>query len=220
MENERKVLIELFIDENDGENSLDIISFVSNPAIQKTFQHFKDEKFQFKSIDDEKRVVTGPVLVPNQEIIRMDGEGKPYFVYFTEDTIRKAQEIFFKSGKTKATNYEHNQESDIDDVTVIESWIVEDEKNDKSNVLGFKDITKGTWMVSYKVDSDDLWKKVKNGEVQGFSIEGVFSQNIVQMNAENNDEKIFKDIEDILSNDTISEDELFDKVSDILGKLK
>ena len=180
---EKKVLIELFIDDKDQDNALDMISFVSAPAIEKDFMHFKEqkEKFEFKS-DEEKRIVTGPAMVPNQEIIRMDAEDKPYFVYFTEETIVKAQEVFAKYGKTKSTNFEHA--TGMRDVTVVESWIVTDPSNDKSNALGFSDIPKGSWMVSYKVDNDDLWAKVKAGEVKGFSIEGVFSKNIIEMSKE------------------------------------
>ena len=180
---EKKVLIELFIDDKDQDNALDMISFVSAPAIEKDFMHFKEqkEKFEFKS-NEEKRIVTGAAMIPNQEIIRMDAEDKPYFVYFTEETIEKAQEVFAKYGKTKSTNFEHK--TGMRDVTVVESWIVTDPSNDKSNALGFSDIPKGSWMVSYKVDNDDLWEKVKNGEVKGFSIEGVFSKNIIEMSKE------------------------------------
>ena len=180
---DKKVLIELFIDDKDQDNALDMISFVSAPAIEKDFMHFKEqkEKFEFKS-DEEKRIVTGAAMIPNQEIIRMDAENKPYFVYFTEETIEKAQEVFAKYGKTKSTNFEHK--TGMRDVTVVESWIVTDPTNDKSNALGFSDIPKGSWMVSYKVDNDDLWAKVKAGEVKGFSIEGVFSKNIIEMSKE------------------------------------
>tara|TARA_R110002111_G_scaffold30007_3_gene62307 strand:- start:2600 stop:3208 length:609 start_codon:yes stop_codon:yes gene_type:complete len=187
---EKKVLIELFIDDKDQDNALDMISFVSAPAIEKDFMHFKEqkEKFEFKS-DEEKRIVTGAAMIPNQEIIRMDAEDKPYFVYFTEETIEKAQEVFAKYGKTKSTNFEHK--TGMRDVTVVESWIVTDPSNDKSNALGFSDIPKGSWMVSYKVDNDELWKKVKDGEVKGFSIEGVFSKSIIQMSKHDSDNSNF-----------------------------
>tara|TARA_R110000737_G_scaffold108_2_gene680 strand:+ start:6802 stop:7410 length:609 start_codon:yes stop_codon:yes gene_type:complete len=187
---EKKVLIELFIDDKDQDNALDMISFVSAPAIEKDFMHFKEqkEKFEFKS-NEEKRIVTGAAMIPNQEIIRMDAEDKPYFVYFTEETIEKAQEVFAKYGKTKSTNFEHK--TGMRDVTVVESWIVTDPSNDKSNALGFSDIPKGSWMVSYKVDNDELWAKVKAGEVKGFSIEGVFSKNIIEMSKHDSDSSDF-----------------------------
>jgi len=213
---EKKVLIELFIDDEDSENELDIISFVSAPAIEKNFMHFKKEEegYKFKTTDIEKRIVTGAAMIPDQEIIRMDSEGNPYFVYFTKETIEKAQEVFAKKGKTKSTNFEH--EEVMDDVTVVESWIVTDSKNDKSNALGFKDIPEGSWMVSYKVDNEDLWQKVKNGEVKGFSIEGVFSKNIIEMKKATEDH--FEALKDIVTNKALSDVQMFEKVSEILLK--
>lgn len=212
---EKKILIELFIDEADKENGLDIISFVSAPAIEKDFMHFNKEvkEFKFKSTDEEKRIVTGPAMIPNQEIVRLDAEGKPYFVFFTEDTVAKAQEVFAKYGKTKATNFEH-EDSTLEGATVIESWIVKDSKNDKSNALGF-DVPANTWMVSYKVDNDELWEKVKNGEVNGFSIEGVFSKNIVEMS----EEKTLEAIEEIVNNKDLTEVEMYDKINSIVSEL-
>ena len=214
---ERKILIELFIDEADKENGLDIISFVSAPAIEKDFMHFNSEvdKYKFKSTDEEKRIVTGAVMIPNLEIIRMDAEGNPYFVYFTKETIEKAQEVFAKYGRTKATNTEH-QEIETQGATVVESWIVKDPSNDKSNALGF-DVPANTWMVSYKVDNDELWSKVKSGEVSGFSIEGVFSKNIVQMTEETQDD--LKAIESIVKNESLTDIEMYDKISVIVSKL-
>ena len=215
----KKVIIELFIDDNDKENSLDIISFVSAPAIESNFMYFKEQKdkFIFKATDDEKRIVTGPAMIPNQEIIRMDAESNPYFVFFTEETVVKAQEVFAKHGKTKSTNFEH-QEEDMAEVTVVESWIVTDPNNDKSNALGF-DVPYGTWMVSYKVENDELWEKVKSGEVQGFSIEGIFSKNIVQMSSEE-DTTFFKDVRDILLNDALTNLEMYEMIQDIVSELK
>ena len=177
---EKKVLIELFIDEADKENGLDIISFVSAPAIEKDFMHFNSEvdKYKFKSTDEEKRIVTGAVM-------------------------------------TKATNTEH-QEIELQGATVVESWIVKDPTNDKSNALGF-DVPANTWMVSYKVDNDELWSKVKSGEVSGFSIEGVFSKNIIQMSEESTDE--LEQIESLLSDNSLSEDEIYNKIALIVSKL-
>ena len=212
---EKKILIELFIDEADKENGLDIISFVSAPAIEKDFMHFNKEvkEFKFKSTDEEKRIVTGACMIPNQEILRLDAEGKPYFVFFTEETVAKAQEVFAKYGKTKTTNFEH-EDNTLEGATVIESWIVKDPKNDKSNALGF-DVPVNTWMVSYKVDNDELWEKVKNGEVNGFSIEGVFSKNIVEMS----EEKTLEAIEEIVNSKDLTEVEMYDKINSIVSEL-
>ena len=39
----------------------------------------------------------------------------------------------------------------------------------------FKDANDGSWIVSYKVTDKELFEKAKNGEFNGFSIEGVFN---------------------------------------------
>lgn len=217
MEKNKKILVELFIDENDQDNSLDLISFVSEPAIEKNFMYFNadKDKYKFKATDNEKRVVTGPAMIPNQEIIRLDAQGNPYFVFFTEETIVKAQELFAKYGKTKSTNYEH--EIGLRDVSVIESWIVVDSNNDKSNALGFKDIPKGSWMVSYKVDNDALWQMVKDGEVMGFSIEGVFGKKIVEMSTQDADTVLYNKIQEIIENQAISDDDKYNIISKLIG---
>ena len=213
---ENKILIELFIDENDHDNALDIISFVSEPAIEKNFMYFNvdKKKYEFKSTNEEKRIVTGPAMVPNQESIRVDAEGNPYFVFFTEATIEKAQEMFAKYGQTKTTNYEH--EVGMRDVSVVESWIVTDPNNDKANALGFKDIPKGTWMVSYKVDNDNLWQMVKDGQVMGFSIEGVFGRKIVEMSSQASEDILYGKIQEVLNNEELNDDDKFDMVAKLL----
>ena len=213
---DKKVLIELFIDEEDQDNGLDIISFVSEPAIEKDFMYFNvdKKKYEFKASDVEKRIVTGPAMVPNQEILRLDAQDNPYFVYFTEETIEKAQEMFAKYGKTKSTNYQH--EVGMRDVTVVESWIVTDPSNDKANALGFKDIPKGTWMVSYKVDNDKLWNMVKDGQVMGFSIEGVFGRRIVNMSTEVSIDEMYDKVTEILVNTAFTDEQKYDELKKLL----
>ena len=69
-------------------------------------------------------------------------------------------------------DYEH--EKKLSGMSVVESWIIDDTKTDKSRFYGF-DLPKGTWMISMKVNNDDVWKDVKEGKVKGFSIEGYFA---------------------------------------------
>jgi hypothetical protein len=94
-----------------------------------------------------------------------------YYVYFSKDTIRKAMELFFKNGYQSNATIEH--EYDVDGTTVVESWIIEDDKLDKSRAYGLE-LPVGTWMVSMKIDNESIWNRVKEGEFKGFSIEGYF----------------------------------------------
>ena len=113
----------------------------------------------------------GAALVPNKPIYRVDGENE-FYVYFSEGTIRKASELFFQKAKQNNATLEH--EVGINGLTVVESWIIEDETHDKSRKYGF-DLPVGTWMVSMKVNNPEIWDGwVKTGRVKGFSIEGYF----------------------------------------------
>ena len=40
--------------------------------------------------------------------------------------------------------------------------------------MGFEEVADGSWFVSYLIDNEDVWSKVKSGEFKGFSVEGVF----------------------------------------------
>ena len=188
----KELTVELTVDELQ-DTYVELISFVENPANKSEFMYFSEDKFEnFKAIDEDKRIVIGCAMMPNRKIVRKDAEGNPYFVFFSEETVRKCQELFFKKGEIDKTNVDHsvNRKSDV---SVVESWIVEDPEMDKSKFLGYSDIPKGSWFVSYKVDNDELWQKIKRGAVQGFSVEGLFKQTVV-----NEDEKVETEMQAIL----------------------
>jgi hypothetical protein len=130
-------------------------------------------KQQFQ-VDNEKRIVIGPSMVPNLKIIRKDKNGDPYYVFFSEDTIRMIAEKYMRNMYLQNNDINHNGKA-AKDVYVIESWIKEDE-NDKSVKYGFGDLPIGTWFVSMKINNDDVWNKVKQGELNGFSVSGFFSE--------------------------------------------
>ena len=125
----------------------------------------------FKSVDDEKRILVGALLIPDKKIYRRDGN-KEYYVYFPKDTIRKAMELYAQRGYQNNATYEHKE--DVNGLTLVESWIVDDTKNDKSNIYGL-DLPLGTWVGTIKVNNEVIWNDyVKTGQVKGFSIEGYF----------------------------------------------
>jgi len=168
-------IIELIIDEENEISGIEAISVVENPAIEEDFIALKEHKdIKLAEVDAEQRILMGPALIPNKKIFRK-GEEDDYYIYFSEDTVRKASELFFIKSKHQNSTFEHSFE--LSDMSVVESWLIEDPKNDKASAYGF-DLPKGTWMVSMKVLNDDVWKAVKEGEVKGFSIEGYFADGI------------------------------------------
>lgn len=125
--------------------------------------------------DEDQRIVTGPAMIPNRLILRRDELGNAFHVYFSEETIKKINEKFMK-------NSAHNTDINHDDKvttenTLLESWIVDDPAYDKSTKLGFN-VPTGTWMVSYRINDEDTWQKIKNGELNGFSVTGNFLEKL------------------------------------------
>lgn len=165
---------ELVLDEEKLLHGIDAISIVEHPAIEEDFITLsKNYKFEFKEVDDEKRVLLGAAMIPEKPIYRRDGD-EEYYVFFTKETIRRASELYLINGKQGNATYEHQDK--ISGLSLVESWIIEDSEKDKSRKYGLN-YPVGTWMVSMKVNNDEIWNEyVKSGKVKGFSIEGWFMQ--------------------------------------------
>jgi len=134
----------------------------------------KMSKQKFVTTDEEKRIVVGPAMVPDLKIFRKDEMGRPYYVYFSADTIKMIAEKYMRYKYIDNNDTNHNGEA-AKDVYVIETWIKEDEQ-DKSNKYGYKELPVGTWFVSMKVRNDEVWEKIKSGELNGFSVSGYFEE--------------------------------------------
>ena len=178
-------IIELLIDETKDEYGINAVSVVRDPAIEENFVALNKHEVELKEVDTEKRILMGAALIPNKQIYRRNKD-KEYYIFFSEDTVRKASELFLMRSNQNNATYEHERKM-LDGMSVVESWIIEDEKLDKSVKYGFN-LPKGTWMISMKVNNDEIWKSVKDGEVKGFSIEGHFADKY-----EMSKEKIEKD---------------------------
>ena len=122
--------------------------------------------------NEEEQIVIGPAMIPNKLILRKDELGNPFHVYFSEDTIKKIAKKFFETNNHNNTDVNHDDDVTTQN-TLLESWIVEDPEKDKSSLYGFN-VPKGTWMVSYKINDDEVWQKIKAGELNGFSVTGNF----------------------------------------------
>ncbi len=170
-------IFELFIDEENEWGGIEAISIVENPAIEEDFIALKSQEVKLAEVDNEKRILMGAALIPNKPIYRTNGE-QEYYIYFSQATVRKASELFFIKGNQNNSTLEHQLE--LKGLTAVESWIVESEQ-DKSRMYDLN-VPIGTWMVSMKVNNDDVWKKVKAGEVKGFSIEGYFADKLERPN--------------------------------------
>ena len=111
-------------------------------------------------------------MIPNKMILRRDDDGKPYYIFFNRETIRKMAEKFLRTNKHNNTDIQHDNKV-TNDNTLLESWISEDKMYDKAYKMGFA-LPMGTWYVSYKINNNDTWKQIKEGKLKGFSLAGPF----------------------------------------------
>ena len=164
-------IVELILDE-DQEIGIEAISVVENPAIEEDFIALKSQEFKLAEVDKEKRILMGALLIPNKPIYRRNGEDE-YYIYFSKDTVLKASQMYLMQGKQNNSTLEHQYE--INGLSLVESWIVEDKVHDKSVKYGM-DLPLGTWVGAVKVNNNKIWTEfVKTGKVKGFSIEGYFA---------------------------------------------
>jgi hypothetical protein len=175
-------IVELVIADDSQELAIDAISLVTSPAIEQDFVFFGKEKnnLTFAKVDEEKRMLVSPALIPNKQIFRHDpNTDSDYYVYFSPDTVRKASELYLKHNNHHKATYQHQDR--VSGILTVESWIIEDTKLDKSTLYGYS-LPVGTWMVKLSISNDEIWSKIKNGELKGLSIEGYFTNKFEQMN--------------------------------------
>lgn len=196
-------IIELVIDEESEEFSgIEAISVVESPAIEEEFIALKNEdQIRLAEVSKEKRLLMGAALIPDKPIYRKSDDNE-FYIYFSKETVAKASQMFLKSGNQGQATMEHASKK-LEGMTVVESWIVEDLVHDKSKKYGL-DMPIGTWMVSMKVDNDEIWNNyVKKNKIKGFSIEGYFADKLSRPKDKINDiysedDKLLKDIIDVL----------------------
>jgi hypothetical protein len=185
--------IELTI-KDEKEDGVFAISLVENPAIEEDFVYLSKDEVQLKVIDEEKRIVVGFALVPEKRIYRVM-KGKEFKIYFSKDTVRQSAELFMKKMNTQNFTLEHEQK--VEGISVIESWIVEDAKQDKSNLynLGAKG---GEWVVMSKVYNDAVWNEIKLGKYGGYSIEAMYD-GFEQLQSKTDEEILIEQLKQIIN---------------------
>ena len=192
-------IVELVLDEDQEFQGIEAISIVENPAIESDFVALKQSEIKLAEVSKDKRILMGALLIPNKPIYRMSDDGE-YYIYFSKDTIEKASQMYLRKGNQNNSTLEHQHT--LNGLTLVESWLVEDDVHDKSRKYGLN-VPVGTWMGTMKVNNDQVWQEyVKKGKVKGFSIEGYFADK-VNMNTH----KMAKQISGQVAYDTIEEAE-------------
>lgn len=170
---------EITIDEDENEG-IQMVSLVKDPAIELKGKYFsKDGKnfknHSFKAIP-EKQIVVGYAMIPDKDIIRMDDDGIPYYVYFSADTIKKMAYKFNKENSNKDINVDHGDQ--LVPGFIQSNWITESIQYDKMRVYGFTPLLNG-WAVEMKIEDKKFWETaVKEEGRYSFSIEGMMGQRL------------------------------------------
>lgn len=145
------------------------ISLVQDPAIEVNYVALSKEKpLQILLEKEDKHIIVGCALVPDKPIYRRDGD-EEFYIKFSAETIEKLAHNYLANDRVYSFSTDHKDVAD--DVYIIETWLKTSE-NDKSKDYGL-DAPVGSWMVMAKVENEDIWKRIKDGELQGFSIEAV-----------------------------------------------
>lgn len=194
---ERLPLFKLVIDEN-ADSGVSAIALVDQPAIEVNWQTFsKDKPMRFEVENEEQRIISGPLMIPDLPIFRKaDGERPNHMVIFDKETIKNIAHRFARNGKFNSVNMMHEATSVPEGVYMIETFIT-DSARGISAPDKFKELPEGTWFGSYKVDNEDVWNDfISTGLFKGFSVEGLFKYETATEPTD--EEKILQSIEYLL----------------------
>ena len=193
-------IFEWELEYDDALEAVEAIGIVDEPAIEVDFKfgknkikitedNFGDLMF-FEALQDgmkeartfevpvdrlaqlrRNRMIVGPIMIPDDLIPRIDDEGNPFWVFFSERSVRNASQAFQKHQNTEAFNLNHDASQPATGSVLVETWIVEDSNNDKSNYFGYN-LPRGTWMGAVRFDDETVYNNyILSGELKGFSVE-------------------------------------------------
>lgn len=165
------------------------ISVVENPAMESNFitlskdKGFNEVDIKLSEVDPVKYILAGVVLVPDREVYRNQG-GKEFNIRCSQDFIFNVANEFIQQGYQGNSSLEHDKK--LEGVSIVQSWVVNDDTMDTALSYGLpkEDIKKGSWVVLYKCDNKEVYNKAINGEIKGFSIDGLFSLEEVNLKTE------------------------------------
>lgn len=156
----------------DWTDGITYVSLVHDPAVLVGWQRYNDGGRTFiRMSDNEQHLITGVLMIPDAKIYRRDGDFE-YYVYYSKDTVRKMAERMLDAGTYRNNDIEHSNFL-IEGMRLNEVFIKDTAKGIVPE--GFASMPDGSLFATYHVDSMELWQDIKEGKVQGFSIEGLFS---------------------------------------------
>ena len=174
-------LFELEVDESQWETLA--LGFVTNPAIQVDFFKFSQAEFKINFSQDERKIVTGPVLIPDLPIYRKIKNSEGFHVVLREEQVVKSYNLFMQKQRFVNMNLMHDVSIPLDNQAFMLECFITDPKRGIMAPKGYEDLPANTWFMSHQITSPELWAKIKSGEINGYSIEQNMSINQKDANA-------------------------------------
>jgi hypothetical protein len=191
---ERKLPIyKIQIAESD-ELGVDYVALVDKPAIERSWMAFEKQRQLFQANED-KQIVSGALIVANLPIYRRDEKLGEFYVVFDSETTMDIVQRFFKKGFSGNVNLMHDPKQVVQDVFMFESFIINKERG-ICTPKGHDELPDGSWFGSFKVNNPEVWKQIKDGTFQGFSVEGLFNHDHIG----DKDEAVIAEIQDVIQN--------------------
>lgn len=111
-----------------------------------------------KNEDTDQRLFYAVVLEP---MTNVTSEGDAHGDRMTSEEIEKSAHYYMEMGSTVFKNHQAKI-----DAKVVESFIAPISYTPEGSG---EQIKQGSWVMAVKIFDDDMWKKVKSGEITAFS---------------------------------------------------
>ncbi len=163
-------IFDAFLNNEEEFEGISCISIVDEPAMEKNMLVFnKDKKPVLFSVQDEmQHKITSVVIRCNYPIYRIDPEGREYYIRFGREVIDQLAEKYSKDGLLNSVSVQHNGEL-LNDIVMTEMFIKDTEKG--INPKGFEDIEDYSLFATFKINNEEVWNRIMEGEFGGLSME-------------------------------------------------
>ena len=177
-------VLDMEFNENEFRKGAYMMSLVKMPATESTFFKFsshEDEaqldkiEFKFAVQDKEQQLITGVIMMADKKILRkqkVNGEMREFYIRFTKDVVKKMAFKYMEDLNGKNVNLEHDQTGTLSDVSMVEAWVFDKSRGMK--IPDYIEATDGSWLGTMRVKNPEVWKKIQDKDVEGFSLEGNF----------------------------------------------
>ena len=178
----------LISDDNEG---ILVISLVDAPATETNWMCFKEqENIKFSIVNEDEHILAGVVMVADKPIYRIAPDGTEFYIVFSKDVIKRMAEKMLDDNTFNNIDIQHDGNIiPHDKVKLVELFIADEAKGIKPNYL---DVPDGSLLANYKIYDEQLWQMAKSGELNGFSLEGVFTTVRYEQNKNNKHTKMSK----------------------------